>query len=423
MLNENFLMGAAENFWISLLKLNLELFNEKNLQLAKFLIEKIPNCDQHKNIDSTFCLDGYSAECIFDLSQELLDKKNLVKIPPKLKNQGNILFYNRGEGWGLDCVFDGIHNIIKLCNLEGNIIYSNHSYNLNDVYLKYCKKRKIKPILKCHYNGGFSFHNLDSQFYSIPNSWNAVSTNEKKLYCSFNWNAWTHRLGLIALLHYYDLLQDGYVTSPGSMKFSYNRYADFLLLQNGCREYIDCYFDRNQIYNKLETLKPNYPLRIDDRTKYTNTDEPLYDIDLKKPLFESRINSFFEIIAETRFNGEHFFSEKTYTPIRLGKPFLMMTSVNALKSLRAIGYKTFSPFIDESYDNEKNDAIRLLKIVKELKRLQNLKNNNFKDFLKIVENCNNIAQYNLEMFVLLANRATNHNTNIEPYLRMMHVNL
>ena len=37
--------------------------------------------------------------------------------------------------------------------------------------------------------------------------------------------------------------------------------------------------------------------------------------------------------------------------------------------LKDLGFKTFSPFIDESYDNEKTTFKRMQKITKEIKRI------------------------------------------------------
>lgn len=423
MLNENFQMGAAKNLWIEILKSNYKLFTGIDKEIVDFLLKRGLAADQHVDIINTFCLDGYSAECVETLSKILLKNKEIVILPKELKNNQTTLFYNRGEGWGQDCVFKGIHNIIKLCDLKGTIFYSNHAYNLQEVYLRFCKKYKLDPVMECFYNGGYSFHNLGSQFYILPKEYNEVPISQKKLFCNYNWNAWPHRLACIALLHYHDLLIDGYVTSPGYKKFSYNDYVDWNLLYNGCQEYLNAYFDKKQILEKLKSLRINYPLKIDDRSNYNDTDTPLYDVDLKKPLFECRMNSLFELITETRFNGEHFFSEKTYMPIRLGKPFLMMSSYGALKSLRRIGYKTFSPFIDESYDDVKNDAHRLLSIIKELKRLQELRRRNIGEFYQIVENCNNIAQYNLEIFTLKANRSLYHIEDMNEFIRFMNVNL
>lgn len=427
MYSKEFKAGTARNLWIEILELNLELLTGDNKTIAEFLIPKIRLCDQHENMKNTFCLDGYSPECVYTLSKELLDHKrsgNKIAMPLGLDKNSASLFYNRGEGWGLDCVFDGIHNIIELAELGGNIVYSNHAVNLDDVYRVYCRKHRIKPKMTCFYNDGFSFHNIGSPFYFIPDDFEkTLPVTEKKLFCSFNWNPWDHRLALIVLLHYYDLLDEGYVTSPNFDKFKYNKFLDFRMLEMRCSSYIDQYINKSQIYEKLKSLEEKYPLSIDDRSQYTFTDQPLYDKELKKPIFNARVNSILEIVTETRFNGEHFFSEKTWNPVAVSKPFLIMSSYNILSSFKKKGYKSFSPFIDESYDKVKSDSHRLLLLVQELKRLSNMRAEDPVGFYKLCDNLHTIGQHNLEVFINTAWRSKHGGESIKHFLRFLDVSV
>lgn len=70
-------------------------------------------------------------------------------------------------------------------------------------------------------------------------------------------------------------------------------------------------------------------------------------------------NSYFNIITESNWGqfgyDEHkvqkiFFSEKTWKSILTFQPFVLISTRHSLKKLRELGFKTFSPFIDESYD-------------------------------------------------------------------------
>ena len=49
--------------------------------------------------------------------------------------------------------------------------------------------------------------------------------------------------------------------------------------------------------------------------------------------------------------GTIFISEKTWKPIMVGHPFIMVGNKNNLKFLKDLGYKTFDKWIDESYDD------------------------------------------------------------------------
>ena len=50
-------------------------------------------------------------------------------------------------------------------------------------------------------------------------------------------------------------------------------------------------------------------------------------------------------------------------------PFILVTSPHSLKKLREYGFKTFHPFIDESYDELDTYKERKVLLEKEIKRL------------------------------------------------------
>jgi hypothetical protein len=64
-----------------------------------------------------------------------------------------------------------------------------------------------------------------------------------------------------------------------------------------------------------------------------------------------------------------FITEKTYKVLACKRPFIGFASAYYLKNLRDMGFKTFEPWIDESYDLQEDDEIRMSMIVKELARL------------------------------------------------------
>lgn len=85
-------------------------------------------------------------------------------------------------------------------------------------------------------------------------------------------------------------------------------------------------------------------------------------------------NTYIHITSETRFsNGSTpFVSEKTFRPIANLQPFIMVGNYHSLRYLKELGFKTFTPFIDESYDDETDYRIRIRKIYSEIERLNNL---------------------------------------------------
>ena len=61
--------------------------------------------------------------------------------------------------------------------------------------------------------------------------------------------------------------------------------------------------------------------------------------------------TWISVVAETLDDNRLFFpTEKTGKALMSGKPFIVLGSKHFLKNLRSIGFKTFHPIIDESYD-------------------------------------------------------------------------
>lgn len=105
---------------------------------------------------------------------------------------------------------------------------------------------------------------------------------------------------------------------------------------------------------------------IVDLDKYPTANGEQFDaIPWKKDLYvRNNTMSFCAIVTESRF-AEHFssFSEKPMAPIAHFMPFIIVGLPKTLALLRQVGFKTFSDFWDESYDEEINNEKRLLKIL------------------------------------------------------------
>lgn len=91
-----------------------------------------------------------------------------------------------------------------------------------------------------------------------------------------------------------------------------------------------------------------------------------------------------------------FFTEKTYKAIVCKKPFIAASTPYFMEDFNKLGYKSFSPWIDESYDQEEDHVERIKKIVKEFKRLQNLPED---EYQTIVEKCSEICDHNLKVLI------------------------
>lgn len=108
-----------------------------------------------------------------------------------------------------------------------------------------------------------------------------------------------------------------------------------------------------------------------------NENVPLIDVHnpfkFYNPEFKKEVGKVYEknitrafccIVNETRF-AQHTanFSEKTTIPISYGSPFVLVAPPLTLQYLREFGFKTFSQWWDESYDEIHDPNLRMKKIL------------------------------------------------------------
>lgn len=126
---------------------------------------------------------------------------------------------------------------------------------------------------------------------------------------------------------------------------------------------IDADFYRNDI-----DFSVNLPIMLDYTDSFENTDYAT----MLKSIVAYKNDYLIEIIFETNIYDSNVFTEKTMRGFYTGKPFILFAGPGALKNLRDWGFKTFSPFIDESYDAISNTEQRFQAICKEITRLSYL---------------------------------------------------
>ena len=118
------------------------------------------------------------------------------------------------------------------------------------------------------------------------------------------------------------------------------------------------------------------------------TDHPMHSCWLS--LFDLCAESMAYVVTETVFTGQrNHLTEKTFKPICLRMPFVLVSAAGSLQYLRHYGFKTFDTIWDESYDKETNDQQRMMMIADLLKELDSLstkqKQQRFDDASTIVE--------------------------------------
>ncbi len=112
------------------------------------------------------------------------------------------------------------------------------------------------------------------------------------------------------------------------------------------------------------------------------------------------------IVTESWFTNEESlcFSEKILRPMLFKMPFLLMGSPNGLTYLKTLGFKTFNPYIDESYDTINDPIKRIKAIFKEIERLGKLSDSQLED---LEEKTKEICEHN---YSLIFDQKHWHNT-------------
>lgn len=185
-----------------------------------------------------------------------------------------------------------------------------------------------------------------------------------------------HRPFLTMLLHHKGLIDKGYVSfGPCDGNDTWDKRWPEMIH----------YFRKDQrildIMTQAETVKQLPPLYLDTDELHINRAVATQDTD------QYYLNSYFSVVSETTyFTGEwypnaRFLSEKIFKAIAMKHPFILVSVPNSLEVLRIMGYKTFSPIIDESYDTELDDGQRMILIADEIERLSKLEGVELEKFL------------------------------------------
>lgn len=91
------------------------------------------------------------------------------------------------------------------------------------------------------------------------------------------------------------------------------------------------------------------------------------------PNLEMYDSTYFELVCESLgfhpLDDSFYITEKTFKPIMMEHPFIMVSTRYHMKNLRQIGFRTFDGLIDESYDELAHTEDRIEAIHQELIRL------------------------------------------------------
>lgn len=159
------------------------------------------------------------------------------------------------------------------------------------------------------------------------------------------------------------------------------------------------YFNNPDFINLIKNESRH--LDIDDLTKisgYGFEDKNIY------------LNSYLSIVTESIFfqireNGNNapeaefptgYLSEKVWKPIGHCQPFILAGPAKSLEYIKSLGFKTFAPYINESYDDCIDDDKRLHLILHEVEKFSQKSKEEKDEFLN---NVKEICEHNQRLFL------------------------
>lgn len=234
---------------------------------------------------------------------------------------------------GPDCAILGLYTLLDKFNFKSvsihtaNPLEKSNKYNIISKSLLWAQVRK--PI--------------DAKYHT----W-----TQDRVFSAYYGRPLWHRMGLASHLktQHNDI---SYVNLRGDYQLDESRRTF---------ELTDLFFNAPDQLLNFSNISSQLPLMVETIDGYTPgvTDTSGFT----DQLVEFYTKVLIDIVAETFTSGNTFFpTEKTFRPILMKKPFIVMGPINYLIYLRQMGFKTFFEYWDEEYDGY-GPRIKFQKIIK-----------------------------------------------------------
>lgn len=219
-----------------------------------------------------------------------------------------------------------------------------------------------------------------------------------KLFTSMNGQPRLFRVVVLSELIRRGLLEQGFFSMYNLTGIEDENWIKSLTL-NGSTQFPNAHLSLETNLNKI---KDKLPLTL---SRKNNSDSNFFLEDI-----HYLNNSYISLVCETVFTKDgnlpddifydcFDFSEKTFRTIYYKHPFLLLAKANSLAVLRNAGYKTFHPFIDESYDSIENDEERLFTVMGVLEKMSEFTHEKWikfqTDVKPIVEHNNRLLSFRI----------------------------
>ena len=279
-----------------------------------------------------------------------------------LNDRARLIFsmVKEGQGFYMDNRLQIIKRQIALLGLK-----SKHVYFMDGNYrnVEFCTTDNDAGIKALTYNyweksiGPMSAEKIEQ----ISSSIKSLNLRNHKFIC-LNRVARDHRILLVKRLEDHGIDKNTILSLGPQIEMS-----PFGVNRSDVHQEIIQYFDNPNVCRNIDMPLGSLP-----------------NVGIGQIAFELQLNSYINICTETFFDKNKsrlFASEKIWKSIVSMQPMILVAEHGALQILKHKGFKTFNPWIDESYDNEVNDHVRFDLIMKEIIRLNKLTHNELANML------------------------------------------
>jgi hypothetical protein len=240
------------------------------------------------------------------------------------------------ENNGVDAYEELTASMWKIGLPQYSVLIISGNLNANAQYLEWCNKNEEFPWIE--FSEGIDWTGQRNWPKQIDPIFSKSLTTAKFLYNSLNRAHRSHRSEHLYFLAHNNLLTNGLVS--GGIWFNdmpgYDKQSDPILPP----EYIEAHVD-----NYRSVLREHYPRTVDSNSTSLRDNHfaGISNLNIFK-------DSLLTVSTESHFDDNRglFITEKTFRPIAMGHPFIVLGQPNLLKKLQSFGFKT--DFIDTSYD-------------------------------------------------------------------------
>ncbi len=249
-------------------------------------------------------------------------------------------------------------------------------------YRQWCRSKNI----------AFRMHVLNYDYYV---SKLALLLNEASLDCTAplpTETMWRHYMCLNFTPRRDRIAFVSWLIGSGLARKGYVSFAGFQNKKADGREFEipRWYPDKPAAETGMRELRLEAPLIL-DLAEHKDSVVPEFDIGPPQAI----AGSFFTIVTESDFSPGDIIrvTEKIIKPLAYGHPLIVVGNPDSLRIVRDLGFKTFSPWIDETYDGVDDRAIRMQMVQKEVRRLCEM---TFADMIALRARLEETVHFNFE---------------------------